>query len=172
MSEEPITPAAEKPEAATAEELTAALSEPVEPQVDPTGRVVDPGERKYIWGTGRRKSAVARVRVRPGSGGFVVNGKPVTDYFAVTQFISEAQLPLTDLGVGDKVDVAVKVHGSGPHGQAGAVRLGLGRALIAMYPDAERMLRDKKHLSRDPRKVERKKYGLKGARKAYPLVKR
>ncbi len=143
-----------------------------EPEIDPTGRLVEPAPGQYHWGTGRRKAAVARVRIRPGSGQFVVNGRPMLEYFTRVTDREAVTGPLECLGVADKVDVFVRCHGGGPTGQAGAVRLGLGRALVGLYPDAHDRLRDHGHLTRDPRMVERKKYGLRGARRAFQWVKR
>lgn len=177
------TPAAPEPEASAAPaptpegEAAVALAgeepgEPEEPEIDPTGRVVDPGARRYHWGTGRRKTAVARVRVRLGSGQLVINGRGLRDFFP-RQVDRDAVLgPLRTLKVEDKVDVLVNVRGGGITGQAGAIRMGLGRALASLYPDAHDVLRDAGHLTRDPRMVERKKYGLRGARRAFQWVKR
>ncbi|KAA3605403.1 MAG: 30S ribosomal protein S9 [Planctomycetota bacterium] len=144
----------------------------VEVQIDPTGRLVEPGTRKYHWGTGRRKTAVARVRIRPGDGQFVVNDRPMKEFFCRSVDHESVTGPLACLQVEGKVDVFVKVHGGGITGQAGAVRLGMGRALVGLYPDAYQALREKGHLTRDPRMVERKKYGLRGARRAFQWVKR
>ncbi len=144
----------------------------VETVVDPTGRLDNPGESHYHWGTGRRKESVARVRVRPGGGVFQVNGKAMTTYFTRLLDHGTATGPLTTLKVDKKVDVFVNTHGGGVTGQAGAVRMGLGRALIALYPDAAETLRSAGHLSRDSRMVERKKYGRHGARRGHQWGKR
>lgn len=146
--------------------------ETVEAVVDPTGRLDNPGESHYHWGTGRRKESVARVRVRPGAGVFQVNGKDMTVYFTRLLDHGMATGPLTTLKVGKKVDVFVNTHGGGVTGQAGAVRMGLGRALMALYPDAEQLIRSAGHLSRDSRMVERKKYGRHGARRGHQWGKR
>ncbi len=143
-----------------------------EPEVDPTGRVVEPGPKEYHWGTGRRKAARARVRLRPGSGDFVVNGKPMKEYFPRQLDQNAASGPLVSVGVEGKLDVFVNAEGGGNTGQAGAVRLGIGRALLKLYPDSYQRLREAGHLTRDPRMVERKKYGLRGARRAFQWVKR
>ncbi|RMH01193.1 MAG: 30S ribosomal protein S9 [Planctomycetota bacterium] len=147
-------------------------AEEQEPEVDPTGRVVEPGPRSYHWGTGRRKSARARVRIRPGSGDFVINGRPLKEYFPREVDRLAATGPLRCIGVLGKVDVYVNAEGGGITGQAGAVRLGVSRALLKLYPDALQRLREAGHLTRDPRMVERKKYGLRGARRAFQWVKR
>ncbi|HEX9793331.1 MAG TPA: 30S ribosomal protein S9 [Planctomycetota bacterium] len=141
-------------------------------KVDPTGRFVAPPTNLYHWGTGRRKTAVARVRVRPGSGQVVINGKPIEQFFPRVVDQGSVLGPLKSLDVLKKVDVVAKASGGGITGQAGAVRLGIGRALELMYPDAHDTLRDNGHLTRDPRMVERKKYGLAGARRSFQWVKR
>jgi small subunit ribosomal protein S9 len=149
-----------------------AVEEVEEPQVDPTGRVVKPAAKEYHWGTGRRKTSVARVRIRPGSGQVTVNGRD-GDSFLQRQVDRNAVVgPLKTLGVHEKIDVFSTVSGGGPSGQAGALRLGIARALLKMYPDSLIALRGGNHLTRDPRMVERKKYGLRGARRAFQWVKR
>lgn len=154
-------------EEATAEEL----AEPV-PEIDPTGRVVEPGPKRFHWGTGRRKCARARVWLRPGSGDFVVNGKPLNEFFTRGVDREAATAPLALIAVREKVDVFVNAEGGGITGQAGAVRLGVARALLKLFPDADQRLRSTDYLTRDPRMVERKKYGLRGARRAFQWVKR
>ncbi|MBL7007709.1 MAG: 30S ribosomal protein S9 [Planctomycetes bacterium] len=152
-------------------EAAEVLVEP-EPEVDPTGRVVELGPKQFHWGTGRRKSARARVRLRPGSGDFVVNGKPMAEYFPRQLDQNAAMGALKSVGVEGKVDVYVNAEGGGITGQAGSVLLGISRALLKLYPDSYQRLRDAGHLTRDPRMVERKKYGLAGARRAFQWVKR
>jgi len=142
------------------------------PQIDPLGRLVDLQTGKYHWGTGRRKNAVARVRVRPGSGEFTVNGRPLKEFFARDVDQSACIAPMVALQVRKKVDVTVTTHGGGNTGQAGAVRMGLSRALLALYPDAHQVLADGGHFTRDPRMVERKKYGRHGARRGHQWGKR
>jgi small subunit ribosomal protein S9 len=146
--------------------------EEAEIQIDPTGRLVDPNKNGFHWGTGRRKNAIARVRIRPGTGQFQVNGKEARDYFTRPVDHSSIDGPLVSLKVNKKVDVFVSCKGGGVTGQAGAVRMGLGRALVALYPDAHITLRDAGHLSRDSRMVERKKYGRHGARRGHQWGKR
>lgn len=124
------------------------------------------------YGTGRRKTAVARVRLVPGSGRFVVNGRPAEEYFPLRslQTIIEQPLRVTDnLG---KFDVVAKVEGGGINGQAGAVRHGLSRALLKVDQMFRPSLKKEGLLTRDPRMKERKKYGLKGARRAPQFSKR
>ena len=139
--------------------------------IDPTGRMVEPG-RDYHWGTGRRKNAVARVRVRLGTGEFQVNGKALKEYFTRGGDQEACLSPLRTLKVRKKLDVLVTTHGGGVTGQSGAVRMGLGRALLELYPDARPPLRLDGHLSRDPRMVERKHYGYRKARRGQQWGKR
>ncbi|MDH4143614.1 MAG: 30S ribosomal protein S9 [Acidimicrobiia bacterium] len=122
--------------------------------------------------TGRRKEAVARVRLRSGSGAITVNGRPVEDYFpnATHRMILSEPLRLTETAEGYDVDVTM--HGGGVSGQAGALRMGIARALIELDPDLRPTLKKAGMLTRDPRKKESKKYGLKKARKAPQYSKR
>lgn len=143
----------------------------IEVLIDPTGRMVEPG-RDYHWGTGRRKNAVARVRVKLGSGEFQVNGKALKEYFTRGGDQEACLGPLRTLKVRKKLDVLVTTHGGGVTGQSGAVRMGLGRALLELYPDARPPLRAEGHLSRDPRMVERKHYGYRKARRGQQWGKR
>ena len=126
----------------------------------------------YTWGTGRRKTAVARVRIREGSGVYQVNGIEVDQYFPVETWRIDARAPLALTEMGGRVDVFVNVDGSGKSSQSGAVRLGLSRALKDFRPDLEAALRDNDFLTRDSRKVERKKYGHKKARRSFQFSKR
>lgn len=126
----------------------------------------------YTWGLGRRKSAVARVRIKPGTGVFNVNGKPVDEYFPTTRDQTASKSPLALLSEEESYDIHVNVHGGGPHGQAGAVRLGLGRALKEVNPAHFEGLREHGHLTRDARMKERKKYGRRGARRGFQFSKR
>ena len=126
----------------------------------------------YTWGLGRRKSAVARVRIKPGSGAFNVNGKPVDEFFPTIRDQKASKSPLALLSEEESYDINVKVHGGGPHGQAGAVRLGLGRALKELNPVHFEELRENGHLTRDPRMKERKKPGRRGARRGFQFSKR
>ncbi|MEW6253638.1 MAG: 30S ribosomal protein S9 [Planctomycetota bacterium] len=123
-------------------------------------------------GTGRRKSSVARVRIMPGSGNFVVNGRPVETYFTEHQDRSDAVAPLELTGVRRHWDVKVSVAGGGHTGQAGAIRLGVARALVKAYAQHEPALRDAGFLTRDAREVERKKYGQRKARRRFQFSKR
>ena len=126
----------------------------------------------YTWGLGRRKSSVARVRIKSGSGGFFVNSKPVDDYFTTLRDLNSARAPLALLESPDTYDIYVNVNGGGPHGQAGAVQLGVARALKEANPVLFEELRDKGYLTRDSRMKERKKPGKRGARRGYQFSKR
>ena len=122
--------------------------------------------------TGRRKEAVARVRIVPGEGGFVVNGRPIDDYFPTRVHRMIAQSPLRLIGREKDYDITVTIRGGGVAGQAGAVRLGVARALIELEPELRAQLKAEGYLMRDAREKERRKYGLKKARKAPQYSKR
>jgi small subunit ribosomal protein S9 len=122
--------------------------------------------------TGRRKEAVARVRLLPGSGEFTVNGRPIDEYFPTRVHRMVARAPLTSLERERDYDIAATIHGGGIAGQAGAVRLGVARALIELDPELRAQLKAEGFLTRDPREKERRKYGLKKARKAPQYSKR
>lgn len=128
--------------------------------------------KEYIWATGRRKSAVARVRLKFGTGKILVNKKPIDLYFPTEQDKNAAVAPLVSTKTLGKYDVFVNCHGGGPSGQAGAVKLGVARALKIVDPSLEPLLRDEALLTRDPRMKERKKPGLRGARKGTQYSKR
>ena len=123
-------------------------------------------------GTGRRKTAVARVFVRDGSGKIVVNGKDVKEYFATAEQIQVVQQPLLVTSMGSKYDVLINVQGGGMNGQAAACLHGISRALVQIDPDARTSLKANGYLTRDCRMVERKKYGQKGARRRFQFSKR
>jgi len=125
-----------------------------------------------ILGTGRRKSSVARVRVRPGAGKVTVNQRPLDDYFYNEQHRRAVLAPLVHTGVRDQVDVIVRVGGGGITGQADACKLGIARALKRYSSELENSLRDSGLLTRDGRMKERKKYGLRGARRGTQFSKR
>ncbi|SRR6056297_45016 len=126
----------------------------------------------FYWGTGRRKNALARVRVVPGQGKVLINNRTPDEYFPRTLWHDTALSPLKVAGVEGKVDVYVNASGGGLTGQSGAVRLGLARALLRLNPDLKPVLRKAGMLTRDSRMVERKKFGLKGARARYQYSKR
>ena len=123
-------------------------------------------------GTGRRKTAVARVFVRDGSGKIVVNGKDVKEYFVTAEQIQIVQQPLLVTSMGAKYDVLINVQGGGMNGQAAACLHGISRALVQIDPDARTSLKANGYLTRDSRMVERKKYGQKGARRRFQFSKR
>jgi len=127
---------------------------------------------KFIWGTGRRKSSVARVRICPGTGKFTINKRKVDEFFSLDQDRQVALSPLMITETSKSLDVFVNVRGGGTSGQSGAVLLGLARALYKSDPDLLPKLREKNLLSRDARKVERKKYGQRGARRKFQFSKR
>jgi len=141
-------------------------------QIRPLGEPAKPDAGGYVWGTGRRKTAVARVRIKPGTGKFLVKGKPVDQFFSEPQHQAQCLAPLKATGMEGKLDIFVTTTGGGITGQAGAVMLGLARALKGYDPTLEQALRDENYLTRDPREVERKKYGQAGARRRFQFSKR
>ncbi len=127
----------------------------------------------FYWGTGRRKTAVARVRLIPGEGSMVINGRTPEEHFGGVLAESQLFLPFRVTGTEGRFNVTIKVEGGGVTGQAGAIRHGVARALLQADPEANRLpLRQAGLLTRDPRMKERKKYGLKRARKAPQYTKR
>ncbi len=126
----------------------------------------------YIWGTGRRKKAIARVRIRPGSGKILINKRDIGIYFTQEKDRASAVSPLNAIKMAASWDVWVNAGGGGTTGQADAVKLGLARALCKAMPESERTLRDNGLLTRDARIVERKKYGQRGARRRFQFSKR
>ncbi len=164
-------PQAEQPEAeATA---VATPEKPETPKEQPARTAPPPPEgRHYWWGTGRRKEAVARVRIRPGSGSFFVNGRSVDDFFTQQRDREGVTTPLRVANMVGSWDVFANVRGGGYTGQAGAVRLGLARALVEAVPELLEELRRRGLLTRDARTVERKKPGQPGARRKFQFSKR
>ena len=128
--------------------------------------------KTYNWGTGRRKASVARVRIAPGSGEVVVNGKKIDEYFNLDQLCNLAVAPMIATETRNKFDVFVNVRGGGFTGQAGAIVMGLSRALLENDEGFRGALRAEGLVTRDPRSVERKKYGLRKARRARQFSKR
>jgi small subunit ribosomal protein S9 len=125
------------------------------------------------YGTGRRKTAIARVRLLPGEGEIVVNGRSLVEHFGNAVNEAEVRMPFRVTGTEGRFNVMIKVEGGGVTGQAGAIRHGIARALLQLDPDTNRLsLRQAGLLTRDPRMKERKKYGLKRARKAPQYTKR
>ncbi len=130
-------------------------------------------ENLVYYGTGRRKEAVARVRIFPGKGKIEINKQSPEEYFGGRESIlAQVRKPLEVVGVKDKYDVVAKVEGGGPSGQAGAVRLGIARALLEVNENFKGELKKLGLLTRDPREKERRKYGLKKARRAPQFSKR
>lgn len=129
-------------------------------------------QQQYYYGTGRRKSAVARVRVINAPGAITVNGKPVEEVFPVDEWLSEALRPLAVSHMQGNVTVVARTAGGGAGGQATAVSLGIAQALVVFDPGLRKTLRDAGLLTRDARAKESKKYGLKRARKAPQYTKR
>ena len=127
---------------------------------------------KQNYGTGRRKSSTARVFLRPGSGNIVINGRNISEYFVRETARMVVRQPLEISNMGDKFDVMATVLGGGTSGQAGAIRLGLSRALVDYNDALKPALRKEGLMTRDAREVERKKVGLHGARRATQFSKR
>ena len=135
----------------------------VEPKIDEHGRA---------YGTGRRKSATARVWVKPGSGKITINGRDQEVYFARPVLRMVIEQPLVEAGRRDEFDVICTVKGSGLSGQAGAIRHGISRALVAYEPGLRKVLKPHGFMTRDPRTVERKKFGRAKARRSFQFSKR
>ena len=130
-------------------------------------------KKKYFYGTGRRKSSVARVRVyENGTGSVIINGRDINDYFGLDTLKLVVNQPLVAADLVGKVDLVVSVTGGGVSGQAGAIRHGLSRALVTLNPEYRPTLKAAGFMTRDPRMKERKKYGLKAARRAPQFSKR
>jgi small subunit ribosomal protein S9 len=134
-------------------------------------KIPQPKIPQYL-GTGRRKTAVARVRLASGTGKILVNGRAFENYFPTESLRVVAAQPLTATGNADKFDAQIAVSGGGPNGQAGAVRHGLARALLTVDANLRPTLKAEGLLTRDPRMRERKKYGQPGARKRFQYSKR
>ena len=130
-------------------------------------------KKKYFYGTGRRKSSVARVRVyENGTGTITINGRDINEYFGLDTLKLIVNQPLVTTEMVGKVDIVVTVAGGGVSGQAGAIRHGVSRALLLLNPEFRPTLKTAGFLTRDPRMKERKKYGLKAARRAPQFSKR
>jgi small subunit ribosomal protein S9 len=141
---------------------TATLTPPTESKPRPS----------YTWGVGRRKSAVARVRIAPGSGKVEINGRTLNEYLTAERDRKSIFGPLEVTNTGGKVDIFVNATGGGPAGQTGAIVMGLGRALAKYDKSLEVPLRNAGFLTRDSRMKERKKYGQRGARRRFQFSKR
>lgn len=169
MSTEDLTMTeASIPEVPTVPEVPSIVA--AEPQAAPA-RPATPDAGGFVWGTGRRKTSVARVRVKAGTGVIKVNDREVDVYFTEPQHQAACRAPIEATNA-KGLDVFVKVHGGGITGQAGAVLLGVARALKGYDPSFEAVLRERNYLTRDPREVERKKYGQAGARRRFQFSKR
>lgn len=168
-AEERAAREAEEEERRAREAAAAAADLEDEPVAD---RKVSVPADTHVQATGKRKSAVARVLINAGSGSFKINDRPFEEYFPSTQLQSHARQPLVTAGYDGSVDVRVRVHGGGISGQAGAVRHGLARALTALEPELRGELKRRGMLTRDDRRKERKKAGLKKARKRPQFSKR
>ena len=130
-------------------------------------------EKPYLYGTGRRKSSVARVHLFPnGTGSITINGRDIDDYFGLETLKLITRQPLVATETLGKVDIVATVSGGGVTGQAGALRHGIARALLLVNPEYRAVLKKAGYLTRDPRMKERKKYGLKAARRAPQFSKR
>ena len=129
-------------------------------------------KQQYFYGTGRRKSSVARVRVYPGSGKITINGRDIDDYFGLETLKLIVRQPLALTETAEQFDIVCTVACGGVTGQAGAIRHGLSRALLVFNPELRPVLKKAGFLTRDPRMKERKKYGLKAARRAPQFSKR
>ncbi len=129
-------------------------------------------KKTFTWGVGRRKSAVARVRIAPGTGKIEVNGRTLNDYFTAERDRKMIFGPLEVTSTGGKMDIFVNANGGGPSGQTGAIVMGLGRALAKYDNTLEVALRGAGFLTRDSRMKERKKYGQRGARRRFQFSKR
>ena len=130
-------------------------------------------KQDYFYALGRRKSATARVRLFKGKGNITINDKPANDYFSGSSFLlEEINTPFALLEKENQFDVSVVVAGGGPNGQADAIKLGISKSLVLVNEDFKSTLKKADLLSRDPRERERKKFGLKGARKQRQFTKR
>src|SRR5687767_3284211 len=146
-------------------EATTTATESAEPKTPKT-------PRSYIWGVGRRKSSVARVRIALGSGKIEINGRELNDYLTAERDRKAIFGPLEVTNTAGKMDVKVNADGGGPSGQTGAIVMGLGRALAKYDNSPEVALRNAGYLTRDSRMKERKKYGQRGARRRFQFSKR
>ncbi len=153
-----------------AEETTSPVEESTQPVAEESG--LPKTKPTYVWGVGRRKTAVARVRIAPGTGKIEINGRTLNDFFTNERDRKSIFGPLEVTNTGGKMDVLVNANGGGPTGQTGAIVMGLGRALTKYDQSLEAALRDGGFLTRDSRMKERKKYGQRGARRRFQFSKR
>lgn len=141
-------------------------------ETQPLAAPATPDAGGFFLGTGRRKASIARVRVKAGDGKFMINNRELTNYFHAPQHIAACKAAIEATETSGKVDVHVSTLGGGMTGQAEAILLGVARALKGYDPSLEPTLREHGFLSRDPRRVERKKYGQRGARRRFQFSKR
>lgn len=163
------------PAAAEAQPEAAAPAAPAKPAASKAAAGQTARPKTYIWGTGRRKAAVARVRIAPGTGNIIVNKRTLAEFFPRLDHQAAVISPLEATERRTTYDVWVNVRGGGITGQAGAALLGVARALTHAEPEDEELHTRLKHaglLTRDPRQVERKKYGMAGARRRFQFSKR
>jgi len=165
-------PKAEPPEAPKAETPEPVAAEAPEPEAESKPAPALTSGKQYVWGTGRRKSSVARVRIRPGTGKFTINKRDATTYFVHEAHRQAILTPLEAANMLKSWDVFVNVGGGGYGGQAGAVVMGLARALSKAAPEVDQALRDQGMMTRDARMKERKKPGQRGARARFQFSKR
>jgi small subunit ribosomal protein S9 len=137
----------------------------------PTAAKKDPKTNESL-GTGRRKKSVARVRVKEGTGKIIVNGRDFFEYFPIDQEQQQVLQVIDSVGLREKIDVTITATGGGRHGQSGAARMGIARALVSFNAETFPAMRDNAFLTRDSRMKERKKYGLRGARRGVQFSKR
>ena len=172
MADEQETPAPAEAQAPAAEPVAEADSSPAPAPKASRKAAPLPQGAHYIWGTGRRKRAVARVRIRPGSGKILINKREMAEFFPAQRDQNSVVAPLQTVNMLSSWDIWANVGGGGTSGQAGAVELGLARALSRAMPELEQALRDDHLLTRDSRMKERKKYGQRGARRRFQFSKR
>ena len=153
-------------------EINAEAVETAAPKAQPVSRGTVPDKGGFYWGTGRRKSSVARVRIKPGEGKLVINKKTLEDYFKREQDRNAVLAPLKTVDAEKIFDIFVNVKGGGSTGQSGATLLGIARALKNYNEQYMQALRDGGYLTRDSRMVERKKPGQRGARRKFQFSKR
>ena len=170
-AEAPLEAQAEVPAAAPVKAPRERPAETTAPKPSFPVPTLDEGVH-FIFGTGRRKKAIARVRIRPGTGKILVNKRDFETFFVHEKDRTAAISPLHTTGMANSLDVWVNVNGGGSTGQADAVKLGLARALARAIPEAEQTLRDSNLMTRDARIKERKKYGQRGARRRFQFSKR
>ena len=172
MAETTVEQPVEETEIVDVEQYTTESDAPVEGEYTSESNPARFGDPQPAAGLGRRKNAIARVRIVPGTGKWKINGRTLEDYFPNKVHQQLIKAPLVTVDRAESFDIFAHLHGGGPSGQAGALRLAISRALILVTPEDRPALKKAGFLTRDPRAVERKKYGLKKARKAPQYSKR